>query len=169
MRQPITNDTAGGGTRRELLAGAGLAGLAGVVTACGGSENGTAPASPARTGQSTGSPAPPSPLETPSPSPTKKPQGTRLAKASTIPVGGGRVFASRKVVVTQPEKGEFRAFSAVCTHRGCTVGSVSGSTINCPCHGSKYSIEDASVQAAPATRQLARRGVTVNGGEIYLT
>ncbi|MFG2001151.1 Rieske 2Fe-2S domain-containing protein [Spirillospora sp. NPDC048911] len=168
MRQPIENDTAGGGTRRELLAGAGLAGLAGVAAACGGSESGTAPATPSETGQSSGTPAPAPPTNK-SPEPMKKPSGTKLAKASAIPVGGGRVFAGRKVVVTQPEKGEFYAFSATCTHRGCTVGPVSGGTINCPCHGSKYSIEDASVQAGPAPRGLARRDVTVNGGEIYLT
>jgi nitrite reductase/ring-hydroxylating ferredoxin subunit len=32
-----------------------------------------------------------------------------------------------------------------CTHQGYIVASVSGGTINCPCHGSKFSIANGSV------------------------
>src|SRR6266699_1157980 len=51
-----------------------------------------------------------------------------LASTSDIPVGGGKILATLKIVITQPKSGEFHAFSAVCTHAGCTVGSVSGGT-----------------------------------------
>lgn len=91
-----------------------------------------------------------------------------LAKASDIPVGGGKVFAEQKVVITQPKAGTFKGFSAVCTHQGCTVNEVAGGTINCPCHGSKYSVEDASVQAGPAQRPLAGQAITVTGDDISL-
>ncbi|MDX6332601.1 MAG: hypothetical protein QOI83_4984 [Streptomycetaceae bacterium] len=94
--------------------------------------------------------------------------GEVLAKTSQVPVGGGVVFADRKVVVTQPTAGEFKAFSAVCTHQGCTVNSVSAGTINCPCHGSKYRVADASVAAGPAPRPLAPQPITVRSGEIPL-
>ncbi|MEV0505179.1 Rieske (2Fe-2S) protein, partial [Streptomyces spectabilis] len=92
-----------------------------------------------------------------------------LARTSEIPVGGGKVFKDEKVVVTQPEKGDFKGFSAVCTHQGCTVRDVSDGTINCPCHGSRFSVADASVTDGPAPRALAPRGIDVTGNAIRLT
>ncbi|MFF4353931.1 Rieske (2Fe-2S) protein [Streptomyces sp. NPDC001530] len=94
--------------------------------------------------------------------------GQELSKTSDIPVGGGKIFKDEKVVVTQPKKDEFKAFSAVCTHQGCTVSTVSGGTINCPCHGSKFSIEDAAVKAGPARRPLPAEKITVEGNSIRL-
>ena len=74
--------------------------------------------------------------------------GEVLASTSDVEVGGGVILADRKVVVTQPSSGEFKGFSATCTHQGCTVASISDGTINCPCHGSRFSIEDGSVVQA---------------------
>ncbi|MYW69600.1 Rieske 2Fe-2S domain-containing protein [Streptomyces sp. SID8379] len=96
------------------------------------------------------------------------PAADELAKTSDIPVGGGKIFADEKVVVTQPKQGDFKAFSAVCTHQGCTVNAVAGGTINCPCHGSKYKIEDASVVGGPAPRPLEPRQIEVTGNSITL-
>jgi Rieske Fe-S protein len=95
--------------------------------------------------------------------------GTPLGPTSAVPVGGGAVFANQKVVVTQPTAGTFHAFSAVCTHQGCTVNSVSGGTINCPCHGSKFRIADGSVANGPAKRPLPAKQVTAEGGQLRLT
>ena len=72
------------------------------------------------------------------------------------------------VVVTQPTAGTFKAFSSTCTHMGCTVSSVKNGTINCPCHGSRYSIADGSVQGGPAPRPLAARRIAVTGSTISL-
>lgn len=83
-----------------------------------------------------------------------------------VPVGGGRIFAAQKLVVTQPTAGEFRAFSAVCTHQGCLVGSVTDSVIECPCHGSKFAISDGSVQAGPAARALPGLKLTSSGDSL---
>ncbi|MYT04871.1 MULTISPECIES: Rieske (2Fe-2S) protein [Streptomyces] len=94
--------------------------------------------------------------------------GTELAKTSEIPVGGGKIFKEEKVVVTQPKKGEFKAFSDICTHQGCQVSSVSGGTINCPCHGSKFHIADGSVANPPATRPLPEKQIRVSGDSIEL-
>lgn len=94
--------------------------------------------------------------------------GTVLGETSEIPVGGGKIFTDEKIVVTQPAAGDFKAFSAVCTHQGCTVGSVTNGLINCPCHGSRYRIADASVAAGPAPRPLPAREITISDGTIRL-
>lgn len=94
--------------------------------------------------------------------------GRELAKTADIPVGGGKVLADDKVVVTQPEKGDFKAFSAVCTHLGCTVASVADGLIKCPCHGSEFRVADGSVARGPATEPLPAERITVEGGAVKL-
>jgi len=101
--------------------------------------------------------------ETPRTTPTV-PAGALTTKAD-IPVGGGVIFPNDGVVVTQPEAGTFHGFTIICTHQGCTVTSVS-STINCPCHGSQYSIEDGSVVSGPAPAPLTVVDLTVKGNDI---
>ena len=93
--------------------------------------------------------------------------GTALAATGDIPVGGGTVFGDRQVVVTQPTEGEFAAFSAICTHRQCVVSGVT-ETIDCRCHGSKFSITDGSVTTGPATEPLGAVPITVEGDSIVL-
>ncbi|NYJ05017.1 Rieske (2Fe-2S) protein [Petropleomorpha daqingensis] len=95
--------------------------------------------------------------------------GAPLAKTDDIPVGGGKIFPDQQVVVTEPADGEFKAFSAVCTHQGCLVDAVSGGTINCPCHGSRYKITDGSVVRGPATRPLAPKSVVVQGDSLVVS
>jgi len=89
-----------------------------------------------------------------------------LARTSDIPVGGGKILADQKIVITQPQAGSFHAFTAVCTHQGCIVGTVSGGTINCPCHGSKFSIANGSVVNGPASSPLAPVSIKVQGTSI---
>ena len=148
----MTQDSSPGGqtTRRAALAGAGLAGVAVTLAACGGgsSSPSSSPASGSGQAASSGSAA--------------------LASTSEIPVGGGKVFSAEKVVVTQPTAGEFKAFSAVCTHLGCLVDKVASGTIDCPCHGSKYSVKNGSVVSGPAPRPLPAQKIKVAGGKIKL-
>jgi Rieske Fe-S protein len=89
-----------------------------------------------------------------------------LAKTSDVPVGGGTILTDKKIVITQPQSGTFHAFTAVCTHAGCTVGSVSSGTINCPCHGSRFNISDGSVVNGPAASPLAPVNIKVQGTSI---
>jgi Rieske Fe-S protein len=156
-------------TRRAVLAGAVGAGTAAVVAACGdgqGSKYGSGGAkqsSPAQSPQYGGQ-------TSTAPATSAAPGGGgALAKTSEIPVGGGKIFDAQKVVVTQPTAGQFKAFSAICTHMGCTVGTVSDGIIMCPCHGSQYSIQDGSVKGGPAPKALAAKQVTVSGEEITVT
>ena len=94
--------------------------------------------------------------------------GDALTQTSDIEVGGGAIFADEEVVVTQPTEGEFKCFTAICSHQGCLVSSVSDGTINCDCHGSKYSIETGDVEEGPATFALAEEKITVSGDSISL-
>ncbi|MFJ8635237.1 Rieske (2Fe-2S) protein [Streptomyces sp. NPDC093568] len=143
-----------GPTRRTILIATGATGAAALVAGCGdsgddGGSTSTSTTSPGQDGQTSE-------------------EGKELASTSDIPVGGGTIFKDEKVVVTQPQQGEFKAFSAICTHQQCTVGSVSDGTINCPCHGSKFSITDGAVENPPATRPLPAKEITVDGNSIRL-
>jgi len=89
-----------------------------------------------------------------------------LAALTDVPVGGGTVLAAQKLVLTQPTAGTVKAFSAICTHQGCTVSEVSGGTINCPCHGSRFRIADGSGAGGPAPAPLPSVAVTVANGKV---
>lgn len=138
-----------GSTRRTVLA-TGAAGTAALLMGCGeygGDDNGDT-------------------AERSSPGGTGADGGEELAKTADIPVGGGKIFDDEKIVVTQPEEGDFKAFSAVCTHLGCIVSSVSDETINCACHGSRFKIADGAVARGPATEPLPAEKITVAGNSI---
>lgn len=77
------------------------------------------------------------------------------------------IIDSERIVITQPQSGSFKAFTAICTHEGCIVNSVSNGTINCPCHGSKFAITDGAVVHGPATRPLAPIAINVEGTSIF--
>ena len=152
-------------SRRCVLLGAGVLGMAGVLTAC---STAAVPYDAGDGGQVEDPPpsvGPNGQAELPAGSPTTP---VLLAAVSTIPVGGGVAFDNVKVVVTQPTKGQIKAFSAVCTHVGCLCNTVSDGTINCPCHGSKFKITDGSVVAGPAPSPLPAAPITVTNGQVYL-
>ncbi|HWC83675.1 MAG TPA: Rieske (2Fe-2S) protein [Pseudonocardiaceae bacterium] len=94
--------------------------------------------------------------------------GGVLAKTSDIPVGEGKIFADKQIVVTQPAAGTYKAFSSTCTHLGCTVDKVADGLIQCPCHGSKFSVADGSVKDGPAPKPLPSQNITVQGTDIIM-
>jgi Rieske Fe-S protein len=94
------------------------------------------------------------------------PAAAALATTAEVPEGGGKIIDGKNIVITQPQAGSFKAFTAVCTHQGCIVNSVADGTIDCPCHGSKFSIKDGSVVNGPATSPLAPVTIKVEGTSI---
>lgn len=94
------------------------------------------------------------------------PSGEALGSTADVPVGGGAIYADQEIVVTQPTEGDFKAFSAICTHQQCLVTAVEDGTIDCSCHGSKFSIEDGSVSGGPASSPLPAVEITVDGDQI---
>ncbi|WP_030678362.1 Rieske (2Fe-2S) protein [Streptomyces sp. NRRL B-1347] len=142
-------------TRRTVVTAAGAAGLAAALVGCGSGDDDKDSSAPAGEEKEKG----------------KEGGGAAaavLARTADIPVGGGKIFKDEGVVVTQPEKGRFKAFSNLCTHKQCPVASVEGGTINCTCHGSKFDIADGSVKRSPATSPLPPAGISVEGDSIKL-
>ncbi len=151
----------GGTSRRHVLGlavvvGAGLPALA----ACGGGSDTTTPSgssgdgTPGTTGSGAADAAP-------------------LVATGDVPVDGGVILDARKIVVTQPTKGTFKAFSAVCTHQSCTVTSVEKGAVLCPCHQSAFSIADGAPTTNPVTGKrgpaptpLPEIAVTVQDGQV---
>ena len=146
--EPVCRDRCA--TRRSVVATAGATGVAALLAGC-------------------------QVYEEPAPPPVADPPGASggaarlLARVDEIPVGGGRIFAAERVVLTQPESGRVRAFSTICTHQGCAVDRIADGTINCPCHGSRFAVADGSVVAGPARRPLPELPVTVENNTILLT
>jgi len=157
--EPVAQDPTADPLRRSVLRGVavGTVGLP-LLAACAQDEGEPTTATP-----ETDTPTPTG--EASATEETDAPAGT-LASTSEVPVGGGVVLTDKKVVLTQPTKGEFLAFTAVCTHQGCVVSSVSDGTITCGCHGSQYSAEDGSVTTGPATSPLAEIEISVSGEQI---
>jgi nitrite reductase/ring-hydroxylating ferredoxin subunit len=166
-------------TRRTVLRAAGLAALSGggvaILDACSPAAETTAPTTSAPASSAAATSAPdPSPSATPSPTAggaasrsPKRPSGPSVA-AADVPVGGGAILQDANYVITQPTAGKFKAFSKICTHQQCVLSSVEGGTINCGCHGSKFSIKDGSVVNPPARSPLPESKVTVTSGRVVV-
>jgi Rieske Fe-S protein len=152
-------------SRRALLAGAGAA-CAVVLTGCTtyDANNGGLTGPPPSSADTAGSTASGSTASGSGASGSAAP-GT-LASTAEVPEGGGKIIDGVNVVLTQPQAGSFKGFSAVCTHQGCIVDSISDGIIGCPCHGSEFSIKDGSVVRGPATRPLPPVAIKVEGTSI---
>ena len=144
--------------RRSVLSGGALAvGGAALLAGCGGA---SATATGATDSSAATTPAPPT-------SAASTENAGPLAQLADIPVGSAvaATLGGKAVVVAQPTAGTAVAFSAICTHKGCTVAPA-GAKLNCPCHGSVFDAMTGKVLSGPAPRALTSVPVTVKDGAV---
>jgi thiosulfate dehydrogenase (quinone) large subunit len=103
--------------------------------------------------------------------PSRIPRGAvRLGPSNRLPRGQAAIYTDPSEgspdLLIRESDGSLKAFSAVCTHAGCTVGYENG-TIVCPCHGGEYSAETGEVIAGPPPAGLAPKRVLEANGQIY--
>lgn len=159
--------------RRTVLRAAGVTGAAvagaGVLAACGGSTTPTTGSDGASSTSATSAASGSSTSGSASSSASgAAPSGTPV-KTADVPVGGGVVNAEALFVVTQPSAGQFKAFSATCTHKGCTVTKVVDGMIDCPCHDSQFDITSGTPTAgSQAKKALPAKTATVRGDSVYI-
>ncbi|MET8632051.1 Rieske (2Fe-2S) protein [Streptomyces sp. NPDC004096] len=129
-------------TRRTVLRGAALTPVAGLgLAACSsGGGGGAAPATPT-------APVP-------------------LGSENEVPKGGAKLYRDANVVVSRAADGSLKAYSTICTHAGCAINKLSGTTLVCPCHGSQFDAVSGKVVQAPATEPLNELPVEVKNGKI---
>ncbi len=129
-------------SRRTVLRGAALTPVAGLgLAACAaGGDGGAAPAT---------STAP-----------------VALGAESEVPKGGAKLYRDKNVVVSRAADGSLKAYSTICTHAGCAINKLSGTTLVCPCHGSEFDAVTGKVVQAPATEPLHELSVEVKNGRI---
>lgn len=152
-------------SRRRALTGAATLGVGVPLLAACGDDGGSTAGDGTPTGSAgSATGAPTSAAESTASSPAPVADG--LVATADVQVGGGVVLGQDEIVVTQPVAGEFKAFTAICTHQGCLVASVSDGRIQCPCHGSSFDIADGSVTGGPAPAPLAAVAVTVKGDKV---
>ncbi|MEZ0580676.1 Rieske (2Fe-2S) protein [Nocardioides sp. MH1] len=152
--------------RRRVLSGAATAGIGVPLLAACGDDGSDSSASEARsTTPASSAPAPASTSQGADPGGSSSAPGGGGISTADVPVGGGIIDG--ETVITQPTKGDFKAFSATCTHQGCLVTSVSDGFIICPCHGSHFAIDTgAPTSDSEATAPLGTVDISVAGGEI---
>ncbi|MCK8674810.1 Rieske (2Fe-2S) protein, partial [Rhodococcus sp. HM1] len=95
------------------------------------------------------------------------PDAEVVAAVSDVPVGGAVMIEGKRLVVSQPVAGDFRAFVAICTHSGCNISGVEGDEIVCNCHGSRFRL-DGTVAQGPAKKPLKTRPVEARGTDLVV-
>ena len=99
-------------------------------------------------------------------------RGTVIVREADVAPGAAVEFTdeetSQQAILVHLESGDFRAYSAICTHRACTVNYSSSGELACPCHGSVFdSANGAAVIEGPAKRPLPEIPVEVRNGEVF--
>jgi len=94
-----------------------------------------------------------------------------VAKVADFANNSGKVvrFGNHPAMVVRLPSGEFRAFSAVCTHLDCIVQyRADRESIWCACHNGTYDLSGRNV-AGPPPRPLDQYDVVIRGEDIVLS
>ncbi|MEV7524590.1 Rieske (2Fe-2S) protein [Streptomyces sp. NPDC091371] len=89
-----------------------------------------------------------------------------LGAAAEVPVGGAKLYREKKLIVSCPAEGQYKAFSAQCTHAGCVLDKIEKGEGNCPCHGSRFDVNTGKVLKGPATDPLPAVPVKTENGKL---
>lgn len=133
-------------TRRGLLGSSLAAGAVVTLAACGGADKSSS-AVPSATGTAY--------------------DATTL---SALPVLGTASVSinGHNYLLYRPDEGTVLAYTSVCTHQGCKVGTGDSKNFICPCHGSEYSKLDGSVTQGPAPKALTRYATSIEGDKVKI-
>jgi thiosulfate dehydrogenase [quinone] large subunit len=99
---------------------------------------------------------------------TSKATGKQIIKLADMKVGKTYNFISSTqgipAILFRTKSGVF-AYSAICTHQGCTVSyNASSKCLKCPCHGAEFDpANGAKAVAGPTQTPLAKVKVAVSG------
>ncbi|MFJ4779573.1 Rieske (2Fe-2S) protein [Streptomyces sp. NPDC088762] len=99
-------------------------------------------------------------------SPAVPKEPVELGAAAEVPVGGAKLYRERKLIVSCPAEGQYKAFSAQCTHAGCVLDKIVEGEGNCPCHGSRFDPATGKVLRGPATDPLPAVPVKAENGKL---
>ncbi|MER7187108.1 Rieske (2Fe-2S) protein [Streptomyces hyaluromycini] len=89
-----------------------------------------------------------------------------LGAESEVAKGGARLYREHNVVVSRSADGGLKAYSTICTHAGCPIDKLQGTTLVCPCHGSEFDALTGKVVRSPATEPLNELLVKAADGRI---
>ncbi|MER7840420.1 Rieske (2Fe-2S) protein [Streptomyces sp. NPDC096040] len=89
-----------------------------------------------------------------------------LGAESDIAKGGAKLYREHNVVVSRSTDGALKAYSTICTHAGCPINKLQGTTLVCPCHGSEFDAVTGKVVRSPATEPLNELPVKAANGRL---
>ena len=93
------------------------------------------------------------------------------AKLSEVPPNSGKIFkfGNKPGILVHTTSGEFKAFSAVCTHLECIVQYRDDTKqIWCACHNGQYNLSGKNI-GGPPPRALEEYKVNTRGDEVVVT
>ena len=95
----------------------------------------------------------------------------KVAKAGDLVEGElGRFDVGGTPVAVANVGGTLYAFGNTCTHQGCSLaqGELDGTTVTCPCHGSRFDVTSGAVLRGPAREPVPSYAARVEGKEIQI-
>lgn len=94
-------------------------------------------------------------------------------KTTDVRVGGAKIVTlpgtSTRVVITQPKKGVFKAFSPICTHEGAPLNGISGTSLVCNSHGARFNTTTGAATAGPTRKALKAYKVAISKTSVRVT
>ncbi len=104
----------------------------------------------------------------PAPDPGEVSAGTVLISLTEVAVGEAKAVTTAdgaEIMVVRSAEDQVHAFSAICTHQGCSVRPEDGE-LYCPCHGSRFDQSTGEATDGPAEDPLPEVAVAIEDGNV---